>query len=202
MAGFMGTAICPACAAEYVATTTTCADCDVALVGGEAFGPDDDVVAYDLTDWVPLLRAELSTALAAEGVAHQWEGAELVVASASADLVEQLVDEIDHPDALEAQEDDDDGGAELLSALYVASDLLLGDPHRAAAAAELQTAAAAAADMPAPYGLDGATWDEVRRRAVALALLVGDSAGSGGDVDEEGVTAAARSLREAVRPLV
>jgi hypothetical protein len=199
----MGTATCPACAAEYVAKVTTCADCGVALAGDAAFGPDDDVVAYDLADWVPLLRAELSTALGAQGVGHQWEGTELVVPEASADLVEHLVDELDHPDALEVDDDaDDDGGAEVLSTLYVASDLLVGDPHRAAAAAELQAAAAAAVDMPAPYGLDGATWEEVRRRATALAGLLGDTVLPGGDVDEDAVVAAARSLREAVHHLV
>lgn len=197
----MGTAICPTCGAEYVATVATCADCDVALVGGVPLEPGGDVVAYDLADWAPPLRTELSTALAAEGVAHEWDGPELVVGEAWADLVEQMVDDMDHPDALEPEDDDDDGGAEVLSALYVASDLLLGDPHRAAAAADLATAAEAAAGMPAPYGLDGATWEEVRRRAGALAALLGE-AEPPGNTDEEQVVAAARSLRDAVRPLV
>jgi acyl-CoA synthetase (AMP-forming)/AMP-acid ligase II len=56
--------------------------------------------------------------------------------------------------------------------------------------------------MPAPYGLDGATWEEVRRRATALAGLLGDAVLPGDDVDEDAVVAAARSLREAVHHLV
>lgn len=155
-----------------------------------------DAVSYDLVDWTPEQRSELAAGLAAEGVYHEWDGGELVVDEAVADLVELLIEEIDNPDALDVDEGDDDGGAEVLSALYVASDVLAGDPHRATAASELRAATGAAANLAPPYGLDGTTWAEVRRRAEALVVLLE------GDSGEAEVVAGARSLRELVLPLV
>ena len=189
-------AVCPSCGAHYLASVPTCADCGVALAGGVAGELGDDAVSYDLVDWTPEQKSELAAGLETAGVAHHWDGSELVVAEADADGVEVLIEEIDHPDALDVDESDDDGGAEVLSALYVASDVLLNDPYRSAAAADLREATSAAAELPAPYGLDGATWDAVRSRARALVEVLA------GNASEEEVVGAARSLREAVLPLV
>lgn len=187
---------CPACGAEYLASVRTCADCGVALGGGEAGEVGDDLLSYDLVDWTPAQRSVLAAGLESEGVAHRWDDGELLVGEAAGDLVEVLLDQIDHPDALDVDDNDDDGGAEVLSALYVAGDLLLGDPHRAAAAADLREATSAASRMAAPYGLDDATWAEVRRRAEALVAVLD------GDAGDDERTAAARALRQVVLPLV
>jgi len=181
---------------------------------------EDDKVVYDLADWEPEQRSTLDRMLAAEGVAFRWQGGQgssswmapgpvsgpasppqasdqLLVAERHADLVEELIDELDHPDALEVDDDDgDDGAADVLSSLYVASDVLVGAPGNLAAAYELCEAVEAAGALAVPYGLDPAAWDELRRRAGTLAERLG--AGSG---DDE-VTDAARALRDAVRPLV
>ncbi len=176
----------------------------------------DDLVVYDLSDWSPEQRRALGRSLTGEGVAHHWdrdpgapapdaaavpvsppEGADqLLVPEAHGDLVEELIDEIDHPEALEPQDDDgDDRGGEVLSELYVASDVLLAAPTNLSAGDEIREAAAAAAALAAPYGLDDVVWAEVRARAASVehALVNGD---------EEDVVVAARALREAVRPLV
>ena len=57
-------------------------------------------------------------------------------------------------------------------------------------------AAERASELGPPYGLDGDLWREVLRRVDVVAELLGDEA------DEEQVMDAARSLREAVHPLV
>lgn len=178
----------------------------------------DDVVVYDLSDWDPGQRSTLDRLLTGEGVAYHWDhdeapaswmtpdavsgptsppamAGQLLVGVAHADLVEELIDEVDHPDALDVDDADDDGGGEVLSDLYVASDVLLGAPGSVTAIEDAQVAAAAASSSTAPYGLDDATWAEVRRRAGTLAEAL--AAG-----DEERVVPAARALREAVRPLV
>lgn len=159
--------------------------------------PDDEVV-YDLSDWSPAQRIELEQLLAAEGLSGRWDAegtGQLLVPEGGADLVEELIDEVDHPDALEPDDGDDDGGGEVLSRLYVASDVLLGAPSHLAAIEEAREAAASTARMGPPYGLDAVTWDQLRRRSAALvdALALGD---------EERVSAAAGALREVVRPLV
>lgn len=157
---------------------------------------EGDEVVYELDDWEPEQRHQLSAALEAEGVPHRWEGADLMVAEDGAWLADHLIDDIDHPDALPAEDDDDDVAADVLSSLYVAADVLLAAPDHPAAGADLAASATRASTLPTPYGLDDAVWAEVRRRAEALAALVNEDS-DGGDI-----TAAARSLRQVVWPLV
>lgn len=179
-----------------------------------------DEVVYDLGDWEPERRVTLDRLLAGEGAAYRWDEApspaswmtpdavsgpaspaflssQLAVAAEDADLVEELIDELDHPDALEVEDDDgDDAGAEVLSALYVAADVLSGAPGHAQAAEELLHASREVGEIEVPYGLDPDSWRELGRLAEALAQRLREG------VDEETVIEAARMLREAVHPLV
>lgn len=185
---------CPRCGAQYLPTATTCADCGARL---RAEGEDGDEVGYDLADWSAEQREELVAALAAEGVVARLEDAELVVAEADADVAEELIEEVDAPDALAAEDDDgDDAAARVLSSLYVTSDVLVHDPDSSAAVVELLESVEAAGSLPLPYGLDGEQWADLLRVADELADLLG------ADADDPEVAAAARRLREAVRPLV
>lgn len=218
----MSTAHCPLCRETYLAAATVCAVCRVALVadppegvagegrsgterveegadeeGALAWPEGDEEVGYDLDDWAPADRRALTDALRAERIPHEWHEDEVVVPERHADVAEELIDAIDHPDALDAEEDDgDDGGAELLGALYVASDVLSGDPHASGAVVELLELAPGLAAMPAPYGVDGAMWAAVVERAGSLAGLLE------ADADDDEVKPAAAALRALVRPLV
>jgi hypothetical protein len=159
----------------------------------------EDEVAYELDDWTQEQRDAAGRQLDAEGVAWRFEDDELVVTEADADVVEEVLDAIDNPDALPIEDGDGAdgaGAAELLSALYVASDVLANDPDNSAAVVELLEAAEAAAAASLPYGLDGAVWAEVLRCCEALADLLGEGS------REEDVVVAARRLRDALRSLV
>ena len=185
---------CPRCGAQYLATATTCADCGARLRAG---GDDGEEVGSDLADWTAEQREELVSSLAAEGVVARLEDTELVVAEADADLAEELIEEVDAPDALAPEDDDgDDAPARVLSSLYVTSDVLVHDPDSSAAVVELLESVEAAASLPLPYGLDGDQWSALLRTADELADLLGAAA------DASEVAVAARRLREAVRPLV
>lgn len=189
---------CAGCGAQYVAAPgrLACADCGIPLVAGPPLEPGDDEVGYDLADWGDEERHQLATSLAGEAIASRWEELELVVREADADRVEELIDEIDNPDALDPEEEDADGGAEVLSALYVAADVLQHDPVSAVAIVELLEASERASELGPPYGIDGDLWREVQRRSDRLADLLGEEA------EEDDVMSAAKELREAVRPLV
>lgn len=169
--------------------------------------PEGDEVGYDLEDWTPEQRQDVLASLVAEGVAARFEDVELVVPEKAADLAEQLIDEIDDPDALEAATsvgdvdvddvdaaDEADGG-EVLSTLFIASDVLLHDPDSSAAVVELLQAADVVAAMGAPFGVDD-IWPDVQRAVEELADALGDE----GDEDE--AVAAARRLRDLLRPMV
>ena len=187
---------CPSCEAQYVSTATACADCGAPLVPGPVLAPEDNEVGYDLGDWADEERHRLAANLADAGWPSRWEGTELVVRDQDADAVEELIDEIDNPDALPAEEDDADAGAELLSTLYVSADVLQHDGASAAAVLELLDAAEQSAQLGPPYGVDGDVWRDLLEKVGALAELLGAQA------PEEDVMAAAKSLRDAVRPLV
>ncbi len=179
-----------------------------------------DEVVYDLADWEPELRATLDRLLDGEGVAHRWgqqssptswmtpdavsgpasppfTSTQLVVAERDADLVEELIDELDHPDALEVEDDDgDDGGAEVMSALYITADMLASAPGNTQAAEELLEVTHAAGEVTVPYGLDPAVWTELVAMAERLAGCLREGA------DEDEVIETARLLRDALHPLV
>lgn len=216
----MSTATCPLCGATYLAAATVCADCRVALVpdvpepasghpadatarppegddGAPAAWPEgDDEVGYELDDWGPDDRAALTAALHAERVPHEWREDEVVVPERWADVAEELIDAIDHPDALDVEDDGDDGGADLLGALYVASDILSGDPTSSGAVVDVLELAPTMAGRPAPYGVDGRLWRSVGERVAELAELLE------ADADEDAVRTAAGSLRGLLRDLV
>ena len=214
----MSTATCPSCGETYLATVRACADCGAALVpeiepapaggpagdaGGDGGGgappawPEgDEEVGYELDDWGPSDRRALTAALVAERVPHEWRDDEVVVPERFADVAEELIDAIDHPDALEVEDADDDGGAELLGALYVASDVLSGDPGASGAVVELLELAPTVPGRPAPYGVDAGLWRVVGDRVAELAALLE------ADADEDEVTPAAVALRGLLRDLV
>jgi hypothetical protein len=187
---------CSSCGAQYVGARLACVDCGIPLVDGPRLEPSDAEVGYDLADWGDGERHQLARALLGEQIASRWEELELVVKEDDADRVEELIDEIDNPDQLDAEEDDADGGAEILSALYVAADVLQHDAKSPVAIVELLEASERASELGPPYGLDGEVWREVLRRADAVADLLGAEA------EDVAVMDAATALREAVRPLV
>jgi hypothetical protein len=187
---------CPGCGAQYVGQREACAECGSPLAVVIPLEPGDEEVGYDLADWGDGERRQLATALAGERLPSRWEDQELVVREVDAERVEELIDEIDNPDALVVEEADDDGGADVLSALYVASDVLQHDAASAVAIVELLEASERASELGPPYGLDGDVWREVMRRTDTLADLLGTEA------EADDVMAAAKALREAVRPLV
>lgn len=198
----MGVVACPSCGETYLDTVRVCADCEVPLAdpsqAAPRLEPGDDDVGYDLEDWEVEQRGELVARLTAADVPHRWEEGELVIRDQDADWVEQVIDDIDHPDALEPDDaaDDDDGAAALLSSLYVSADVLAGDHVNPAAIVELCDAEALAREVAAPYGVVPAAWHDIVVKATQLAELLDAGA------EEPEVRDAARALRDLVRPLV
>lgn len=156
----------------------------------------DDEVGYDLDDWGPVEWEALTSALLAERVAHEWREDEVVVPERWADLTEELIDAIDHPDALDLDDAVDDGGADLLGNLYVAADVLSGDPAASGAVIEVLELAPVVAGRRPPYGIDGVTWTSVAEQLSQLAGLLE------ADADDEEVQSVAGALRSLLRPLV
>lgn len=64
------------------------------------------ITEWELDEWTPDARAELTNALNLSGIAHKWEETVLLVASAVENEVEEILDEIESDNEI----NDDDGG--------------------------------------------------------------------------------------------
>lgn len=147
---------------------------DGAIPGDDPFD-DHQVLVYELEGWGADERAALQVLLEARGITHEWEGDDLLVPEAAEDEVDSLMDEVEFPEALEAAGDgeDDEAVYKVLSDLFVAADRVAGSGAiDIGLAGELVAAAQAAAATAAPFGIDEATWQDIRDRAAALAAKV------------------------------
>ncbi len=160
---------------------------------GETDGGDRHQVVYDLSDWLPEERVQLGLLLERDGVAHEWEGADLVVSEDDWDRVDELCAEI-NPLA-ESDEDDEetDAGYQALSELFGAADRLAGDPEDKSKRQTLVDAAAAVTQGPVPFGMSDSQWWQVKTRAGTL--LDSLEAGAGPDVIRDSAATLSGLLR-------
>ena len=163
---------------------------------------DAEQVIYDLADWDADQRAELDGRLETEGLAHAFDDiGDLVVLAADEDRVDAIVDAIEFPDQLEA-DDSGTGGldaVETIGALFVASDRLVHDPSDTEGTLAAVDAATAMASMSTPFGFAPPLWAELIERSGHLKQLLETDAEV---VDDESVHSAATKLRAVLRPYV
>jgi len=163
---------------------------------------EEEQVVYDLADWDAAHRAALRDKLDAEGIAHAFdEHGDLIVLATDEDRVDDLVDEVDHPDQL-APESDAPGGldaVETLGALFVACDRLVHDASDTEGVLAAADAARALATMGPPFGFAPPLWDDLVERSQELRRLLETEAEL---VDDEAVVDVAGRLRTTLRPYV
>jgi hypothetical protein len=214
---------CPECGAEYREGVDTCADCGVALVDTPPARDDEggEVVVYELGDWSEEQRGELDQRLHGAGIPHQWEtaegadtdadldpvdpwalGTDLVVGEKDEETVDGLLDEIEHPDELEAvgagdgdvdgeaAAEEDEASYNVMSHLYLAADRLKDDPGDLALAGEMFDAADAARAIAVPFGIDGEVWNKVLELSDLITTSLEEEA------DDDAVRARAQELRD------
>ena len=69
------------------------------------------ITEWELDEWTPDARAELTTALIESGIAHKWERTVLLAASAVEGEVEEILDEIENNNEISDDSDDSDDDA-------------------------------------------------------------------------------------------
>ncbi len=67
------------------------------------------ITEWELDEWTPGARAELTTVLIESGIAHTWEETVLLAASAVESEVEEVLDEIENNNDLSDDVDDENG---------------------------------------------------------------------------------------------
>jgi hypothetical protein len=145
---------------------------------------DDEELIYELPDWLPEERAQLSLLLDRDGIPHEWEDSDLVVPEANESKVESLFDQVERTPAeggLPAAPEgaDDEAEYQALSDLFGAADRLASDPADRRKQSELLEAASAVSDWPVPFGMTDDQWWQVRSRArVARESIEADDDGA------------------------
>ncbi|MCU0271476.1 MAG: hypothetical protein MUF83_22930 [Acidimicrobiales bacterium] len=172
--------------------------------------PDADKLAYDLDDWDDVRQERLFGALDEAGI--PWEldvEGSLVVLEVDGDRVEELIDAVEFPDALEVDEQDADAdedldddlvgieAADVLSEVFVAADRLKNNPRDADGVLSIVDHAGLMERLGLPFGFGSSQWEELVSATTALRDLI-----EGERTQDDEIADAARSLRDLLRPLV
>lgn len=158
--------------------------------------PEAAKVVYEVAEWSPEDRADLTDALAEEGVRHVFDDmGDLVVEAIDEDRVDAIVEDL--TDDEDEEDEEAPAASDVLSALFIAADKLRKNPRDGRTIGAAIEEASAVIAMSPPYGFERATWAKVGLRAGKLRTVL---EADGGD-DEEVVTAA-EELRELLHPMV
>ena len=160
-----------------------------------ALDPEAEKVVYEVAEWSPEDRADLTDALVEEGVRYVFDDmGDLVVVAMDEDRVDTIIDGLTDG---EAEVDAGPPATEVLSELFVAADILRKSPRDARAIGTARQQAAAVIALPPPYGFERRTWAQVGLRAGALRQALEDDA-----PDDEAVAEVAGVLRDLLHPMV
>lgn len=145
---------------------------DIDLAAVPALDPDAEKVAYEVGGWTDEQRSGLADALGAEGVPYEWDdNGDLVVLEDDEERVEEILDEFEFPDALDAgltEEEDGLAAQQVMSDLFVSADRLMHDARDPDGVLTLVDAAETAASLSLPFGFERGVWDEIVARSRAL----------------------------------
>jgi hypothetical protein len=147
---------------------------DGAFLEGEELveEPEEDTgeIVYELGEWLPEQRVELSMLLESAGTPYNWDGPDLTVAEEHETEVESLFGQVRG-----LADEDDEARYRSIEELFGSVDRLANDPSNE----ERQRAflqAVGAVEQPTPVGVDDAYWWRVRSQGHAIvAALEGDA---------------------------
>jgi hypothetical protein len=123
---------------------------------------DTGELVYELAEWLPEQRVELSLLLESAGIAYAWDGTDLTVAEDHETEVDGLFEQVHG-----ALDDDDEARYRSIEELFGSVDRLANDPsseERRKAFLE----AVGAVELPTPVGVDDTYWWRVRSQGRAL----------------------------------
>jgi hypothetical protein len=135
----------------------------------------DAQIVYELPDWLPEQRANLSVMLDEESIEHSWDGGDLVIQGTLETAVDAIFDRIEAQDSV-----GDEGGEDRYRAiedLFAAADRLSSDPG-SKSRREVLVAASEATDGPAPVGMPDTLWWQIRARVRTLTDALDTGAGN------------------------
>ncbi|HXW80905.1 MAG TPA: hypothetical protein VEJ84_15490, partial [Acidimicrobiales bacterium] len=119
-------------------------------------------LVYELGEWLPEQRVELSMLLESAGIAYNWEGVDVTVSEEYEVEVDGLFEQVHG-----AVDEDDEARYHSIEELFGAVDRLANDPaDEERRRALLETVGVV--ELPTPVGVDDSYWWRVRSQGHAL----------------------------------
>lgn len=129
---------------------------------GEAAEQHDEMV-YELEDWRPEERAQISLLLDGEAIFHQWEGTDLVIWVDDDERVEAILGNLTRTGPTDGM--DDEVRYQVLSDLFGAADRLAGNPDDKQKRKDLMAAAGRIKDWGTPFAMSDDEWWKIKLRS-------------------------------------
>lgn len=127
---------------------------------------DTGELVYELAEWLPEQRVELSMLLESAGIAYNWDGSDLTVAEEHEDEVDGLFEQVHG-----AVEEDDEARYHSIEELFGAVDRLANDPGDEDRRNTLLDTVGVV-ETPTPVGVDDSYWWRVRSQGHALVAAI------------------------------
>ena len=145
------------------------------------------ITEWELDEWTPDARTELTTVLIESGIAHKWEETVLLAASAVENEVEEMLDEIENNNGISDDSDDsddDDGGddsngvadSKVLGQLSALAQRISRNPSDPNSIRTLERLLEEIDGANAPREISDSVWRQVKDLAIQIEeALVGNS---------------------------
>ncbi len=133
-----------------------------------ASGAEDEMV-YELDEWRPEERAQISILLDKGKIPYHWEGSDLVVGAAHDEAVDGILAEVTRSGTSEQSDADDETRYLLLSDLFGAADRLSGDPDNEQKQEDVVVLATMIQSWATPFAVSDDEWWKIRLKASDLA---------------------------------
>jgi hypothetical protein len=153
-------------------------------------------MVYELEDWRPEERAQISLMLERGQITYHWEGSDLVVGAAHDEAVEGILAEVTRTGNVATSDADDETRYLLLSDLFGAADRLAGDADNEQKQEELVVLATMVQTWATPFAISDDEWWKIRLRAANLSESIEQEANRA--LVEDG----AANLRDLLRKFV
>lgn len=128
------------------------------------------ITEWELDEWTPDARAELTSTLIESGIAHKWEQTVLLAASAVEGEVEEILDEIENNNEISDDSDDSDddanvADAKVLGQLSALAQRILRNPSDTNSIRTLERLLEEIDEADAPGEMSDSVWRQIKELA-------------------------------------
>jgi hypothetical protein len=121
------------------------------------------ITEWELDEWTPDARAELTIALTESGIAHKWEETVLLAASSFEVDVEEILDDLENDEQSNEQDDDGDSAdSKVLRQLSAVAQIISRNPSDMNSARTLHQILEEIDEASAPSEVSDSVWRQIK----------------------------------------